>query len=71
MFTPSERKAFDGGDDDVDLFELRPEPKRLVTLLKIVDRKDVNSALLIKALDEYQVLRSLDSDPLRWVDECD
>lgn len=65
LLTPAERKALDEADDEADALNLRPNPRRLVALLKAIGRKDVNSALLVRALDQYQVLQVTDEDPLK------
>jgi len=59
----------DSPDGDIgNPLELFPEPSHLVSLWKSIERKDVISALLVRALNEYQVLQSNStSDPLRYV----
>ncbi|KAG8846167.1 hypothetical protein FRB96_002066 [Tulasnella sp. 330] len=65
LLTPTERKALDEADDEADILNLRPNPHHLVAFLKAIGRKDVNSALLVRALDEYQVLKATDENPLK------
>ncbi|KAG9038544.1 hypothetical protein FRB95_000765 [Tulasnella sp. JGI-2019a] len=65
LLTPAERKVLDEADDEADALDLRPNPRHLVALLKTIDRKDVNSALLVRALDQYQALQASDEEPLK------
>lgn len=44
---------------------MRPDPVQFVQLLKELSRKDVSSALFIRALDEYAAVRHANVDPLR------
>lgn len=55
------------GDDDEGGLQFTPNPKHLVNLLKTLDRKEVASALLVRALDQYQALHAADNDPLKSV----
>ncbi|KAG8918949.1 hypothetical protein FRC01_001559, partial [Tulasnella sp. 417] len=53
------------GDDEEGGLQLTPNPKRLVSLLKTLDRKEVAAALLVRALDQYQAFQAADQDPLK------
>ncbi|KAG8908162.1 hypothetical protein FRB99_008705 [Tulasnella sp. 403] len=55
------------GEGDARVFGFKPEPAHLVSLLKSAERKEVASALLVRALDEYQSLQMLDLDPLKTI----
>lgn len=53
------------GDDEEGGLQFTPSPMHLINLLKTLDRKEVASALLVRALDQYQALQAADHDPLK------
>lgn len=53
-------------DFDSNLLNLRPDPVQFVQYLKDIERKDVSSALFVRALDAYRDLKSdNEADPMR------
>ena len=69
MFTPeSLKQAEEAGEFDIDanILGLKPDPIRLVTFIRAVNRPDVSSELFVKLLEGYRELGSrTDADPLR------
>lgn len=55
------------GDEEEGGLQFTPNPKHLIQFLKTLDRKEVASALLVRALDQYQALQVADNDPLKYV----
>lgn len=55
------------GDEEEGGLQFTPNPKHLVQFLKTLDRKEAASALLVRALDQYQALQVADNDPLKYV----
>ncbi|KAG8987795.1 hypothetical protein FRB90_003143, partial [Tulasnella sp. 427] len=53
------------GDDEEGGLLFKPNPKHFAEVLKSLDRKEVASALLVRALDQYQALQAADNDPLK------
>ncbi|KAG8987769.1 hypothetical protein FRB90_003165, partial [Tulasnella sp. 427] len=53
------------GDEEEGGLLLKPNPKHFAEVLKSLDRKEVASALLVRALDQYQALQAADNNPLK------
>lgn len=52
-----EREADDDLDEDLNLFNVYPDPIHFVELLKKVDRADISSDLLLKLLENYRDMK--------------
>ncbi|CAE6455851.1 unnamed protein product [Rhizoctonia solani] len=56
-----------GDAEDGNPLSLRPVPAHFAELLKSLERKDVASAIFVRALNAYQTSRMVDIDPLKVV----
>lgn len=53
--------------DEPNPLNMRPDPVQFVKFLKELGRKDVSSALFVRALDEYAAVRHTNANPLRYI----
>ncbi|KAK0499796.1 hypothetical protein EDD18DRAFT_1152660 [Armillaria luteobubalina] len=67
LFTPEDlENAEQAGelDPDANIMDLYPDPRRFVSFLKKIDRRDVSGEIFVKLLEAYRDSR-VDGDPIR------
>lgn len=63
-----QEEAEEDFNEDLNLFNLYPDPIHFVQLIKLIDRGDIASSLFLKLLEDYRDMKGLsNADSMKFV----